>query len=243
MDGNTSSCANCGKGEENSITLKKCGACKMVKYCSSSCQKAHRPQHKKECKKRAVELHEEALFKQPPLEDDCPICFLRMPTLVQSRQYMSCCGKVICSGCIVAVKKRASICPFCRTVAPSSQEESIERMKKRSRDANDTKAMYNLGCYYLRGSPDLGVPKDSDKALELWQRASELGCAEADYNIGFTQFHERDLRQAINYYELASMGGHALARHNLGKYEEVMTRNKKRALKHFMIAVTSGWTD
>ena len=58
---NTSSCANCGKGEENSIALKKCGACKMVKYCSLACQKAHRPQHKKECKKRAAELHEEAL--------------------------------------------------------------------------------------------------------------------------------------------------------------------------------------
>ena len=39
------------------------------------------------------------------------------------------------------------------------------------------------------------------------------------------------------------MGGHALARHNLGKYEEVITRNKKRALKHFMIAVNSGWKD
>ena len=103
--------------------------------------------------------------------------------------------------------------------------------------------MYNLGCYYISGSPELGlgVPKDSDseKALELWQRASCLGCAEAHYNIGITQFHGRDLRQAIHYYELAAMGGHELARHNVGKYEEVMTRNKKRALKHFMIAVTS----
>jgi hypothetical protein len=28
---------------------------------------------------RAAELHEELLFRQPPKEDDCPICFLVLP--------------------------------------------------------------------------------------------------------------------------------------------------------------------
>ena len=50
-----STCANCGKGEESSIDLKSCAACKLVKYCCRDCQIAHRPQHKKECKKRAAE--------------------------------------------------------------------------------------------------------------------------------------------------------------------------------------------
>jgi len=72
-------CANCGKGEESTGSLKACTACKLVKYCNRECQIAHRPQHKKECRKRVAELHDEALFKQPPLEHgDCPICFLRM---------------------------------------------------------------------------------------------------------------------------------------------------------------------
>ena len=47
----------------------------MVQYCSAACQKAHRPQHKRVCKKRAAEIFDEALFKQPPLNEDCPICF------------------------------------------------------------------------------------------------------------------------------------------------------------------------
>ena len=38
----------------------------MVKYCNAACQMAHRPQHKKECKMRAAELHDEELFKRPP---------------------------------------------------------------------------------------------------------------------------------------------------------------------------------
>ena len=81
-DNNSNICANCGKGEEGSASLKACTACKMVKYCNRECQIAHRPQHKKQCKKRAAELHDEKLFKQPPLQyGDCPICFLRLPTL------------------------------------------------------------------------------------------------------------------------------------------------------------------
>ena len=59
-------CANCGKGEEASINLKSCTACKLVKYCNRDCQIAHQPQHKRECKKRAKELYEEKLFEQPP---------------------------------------------------------------------------------------------------------------------------------------------------------------------------------
>ena len=54
-------CANCGKGEEESINLKKCSACLSVKYCGRECQIAHRPHHKKACKKRAAELHDEKL--------------------------------------------------------------------------------------------------------------------------------------------------------------------------------------
>ena len=93
-------CANCGKGEEGSDNLKACTACKLVKYCNRECQIAHRPQHKKKCHRRAAELYDEALFKQPPSEyGDCPICFLRLPTLGTGRRYMACCGKMICSGC------------------------------------------------------------------------------------------------------------------------------------------------
>ena len=89
-------CANCGKGEESTSILKACTACHMVKYCNRECQIAHRPQHKKACKKRAAELHDELLLKRPPPEyEDCPICFLPMPSIHTGRIYMECCGKQI----------------------------------------------------------------------------------------------------------------------------------------------------
>ena len=90
-------CANCGKGEECSGDLKSCAACMLVKYCSRDCQIAHRPQHKKKCKKRAAELFDEALFKEPPPREECPICMLRGAT------FRSCCGKNICEGCDYAM--------------------------------------------------------------------------------------------------------------------------------------------
>jgi hypothetical protein len=49
-------CASCGIAEVDDIKLKTCTACKSVRYCSVKCQRDHRPEHKKACKKRAAEI-------------------------------------------------------------------------------------------------------------------------------------------------------------------------------------------
>ena len=112
-----SMCANCGKSED----LKMCTACNMIKYCNRECQIAHRPQHKVECKKRAKELYDEKLFKQPPPLEECPICCLRLSSEKEKQVYMMCCGNVICDGCSHAPvydnegNVLDDICHFCRT--------------------------------------------------------------------------------------------------------------------------------
>ena len=52
-------CASCGKAELFGIKLKFCTACHLVKYCGVQCQKEHRREHKKACKRRAAELARE----------------------------------------------------------------------------------------------------------------------------------------------------------------------------------------
>ena len=91
-------CANCGTGEKSAGDLKACTACRLVKYCNRDCQIAHRPQHKKACKKRAAELYDEALFNETPPREECPICMLPLPLNAAQVQFKSCCGKIICGG-------------------------------------------------------------------------------------------------------------------------------------------------
>ena len=196
--------------------------------------------------KRAAELHNEALFREPPPEHgECPICFIQLPSMNSGLRYMSCCGKILCTGCsyadvydnhgnIIAEEK----CPFCRT-PDSTEEDVIERNKKRM-ELGDTYAFFTMGCYYSRGY--YGLPQNSAKALELWHNAGKF----AYNNIGAAYAKgkgvERDTKMARHYYELAAMEGNVVARFNLG-VSEYNAGNYDRALKHYMIAVRGGHTD
>ena len=126
-------CANCGK--EGADVTNTCNKCKEVMYCNAACKKKHRHKHKKQCERRVAELHDEKLFKQPPPEEDCPICFILLPTLRTGYRYMSCCGKTICSGCMHAPiyddqgnEVDNEKCPFCRT--PLKLKNLLKEIKK-----------------------------------------------------------------------------------------------------------------
>jgi len=248
--GIANTCANCGK--EGDDVNNTCNKCKMVKYCNAACKKKHRHKHKKDCEEHqrlaaecAAKLHDEQLFKQPPsLHEDCPICFQRMPTLDTGSKYKTCCGKMICSGCIHAVEIRdggVGLCPFCRIPTPSSGEETVERTKRRIA-VGDAEAIFTLGFYYDEG--EQGLPQDFAKALDLYHQAAELGHASAYHNIGYAyetgEGVEVDEKKAVHYYELAAMAGNEIARHNLGCIEE-RAGNTERAVKHYTIAVRDGY--
>ena len=246
----SNTCANCGK--EGSDVTNTCNKCKSVMYCNASCKKKHRHKHKKQCEEhlrlaaeRAAELHDEKLFKPPPLED-CPICFQQMPSLFSGSTYMSCCGKNICNGCVhapvydhqgnvIAEEK----CPFCRTPIASSEDELLKQIQKRIQEG-DGDAMNDMGGYYKNGM--FGLPQDNDKAIELWHRAADLGHAGAYFNVGCSYDGglgvKQDEKKARHYWELAAIGGDVYARHNLGVIE--FEGNKCKALKHYMIAVRGG---
>ena len=242
-ENDVSVCANCGKEGSN---LNICNKCKEATYCNAACKKKHRSKHKKHCERRVAELHDVVLFKEPPPEyGDCPICFLRLPSMDSGGNYMSCCGKIICSGChhadvydnlgnIIADEK----CPFCRTPTPTI-EEVIERLKKR-KEVGDAYAFLMLGNAYSLGL--YGLPQDSVKALEFYHRAEKFGYN----NLGHAYYNGdgvvRDAKMARHYDELAAIEGIVVARYNLGVTEK-NARNYDRALKHFMIAVRGGDTD
>ena len=110
-NGSAGVCANCGKHGSDTVKLKKCTACHLVKYCGVDCQRAHRKQHKRACKKREEELKDEQLYSQGherPEGDFCPICTLPIPLPMHEHSVFTyCCIKRICNGSIFLPRKEA----------------------------------------------------------------------------------------------------------------------------------------
>ena len=235
-------CAACGN--EGGDSLKACTACHMVKYCNRDCQVAHRPLHKKACKKRATEIYDEKLFKEVE-PDECPICLLPLPS-GDKTAYQTCCGKIICHGCIYTMMENEGgigLCAFCRTPPARSYTEENKRLKKLMSKGN-AEAFNFLASLYARGIN--GLPQDEAKANELFLKAGELGCAVAYYNLANAYSQGRgvgmDKKKANHYWELAAMNGHVRSRHNIGCME-ANAGNTPRAFKHFIIAAKAGSKD
>jgi hypothetical protein len=232
--------------ECDDIKLKTCTACKSARYCGVKCQKNHRPQHKRACRKRAAELRDELLFKQPESthDGDCPICMIPLPLDLEKTSMMSCCSKMICNGCFHANVKRKwqdkleQKCPFCRKPAPSDKEIEENIMKRI--EANDPVAICQQGkkCYNKKG--------DYSSAFEYYMKAAKLGNIEAHYQLSICYWlgHgiEKDEKKEVFHMEEAAIGGHPFARYNLGCHE---WRNGRieRATKHMMIAAGQGNDD
>jgi TPR repeat protein len=167
-----------------------------------------------------------------------------LPINPAEQKYQPCCGKMLCMGCIYAVLKRGNnilLCPFCRAPEATSDGEAVERIMKRV-EADDAVAIHTLGCCHDAG--ERGMQQDYEKAVELWLRAGELGCAKSYNNVGGCYFRgegvERDTMKARYYLKLAAMGGSVYARHNLGILEE-NAGNINKAMMHWMIAARSGY--
>eukprot|EP00984_Skeletonema_dohrnii_P021334 scaffold10642_cov155-Skeletonema_dohrnii-CCMP3373.AAC.1 len=242
-DGDMMCCAACGTSVHD-IKLEKCDGCKSVRYCSVQCQRDHRPQHKKECKKRAAELREELLFKQPERSHhgDCPICCLPLSIEGNKSIITACCCNVICSGCEYAnmIREREGrlqhTCPFCRHPAPKSIKEGYLINVKRA-EANNPAAIFQMGarCKF---------EGDYENAFEYLTKAAELGSIRAHYSLAAMyrngQGVKKDKTKEGYHFEEAAIGGHPDARYYLGCLEEESGR-LEIAAQHWIIAAKLGY--
>ena len=198
-------------------------------------------------------ISDDILFQEPPPKEDCPICFLPMPytggLCGVGVSYAPCCGKVLCSGCIwasvFATGKGAlkKCCAFCREPTDSPIEEETRKCKKRM-EAGDAETFHQEGIAYENG--DRGVPRDKNKALEMWNRAADFGHADAHHHIADAYLHgkgvEKDDDKASYHLERAAIRGHEMARYSLG-INEYNDGNMNQAMKHFMISARAGYDE
>ena len=259
-------CADCGE-EGGDISLKTCKACMLVKYCNADCQKNHWPTHKKLCKRRAAELRDEAIFKDPPDKEECPLCFLPTPisliccmslppatvlsvpiydyAMANERLadtnmigYYPCCGKNICRGCVHScIQSESYNCPFCNSDRSSKTLEDGIAEIMKRVEANDAGAICERAHQYCHGLR--GFQQDHAKAMELYTRAAELGWGKAHFELGEAYYDEGNLKKAKFHYEAAAMAGHEEARYNLANMEG-NAGYVERAVKHWTIAASAG---
>ncbi|EJK53771.1 hypothetical protein THAOC_26717 [Thalassiosira oceanica] len=243
--GGNEACANCGKQGSDTVKLKNCNACRLVKYCGVDCQKAHRKQHKKTCKQRAAELKDEQLYSQGherPEGDFCPICTLPIQLPENDHSvFEPCCMKTVCHGCSVSAERRGMLkCPFCRTPLSGNDAKNLAMVRARVKK-KDPVAINCLGENYGHGT--LGLRKDIRKAVELWTEAAELGSIRALYNLGVSHLHgcgvQGDTKKAVEFFERAAVQGHIESRHNLGCIEG-RKGNHDRAVRHLLISAMMG---
>ena len=224
--------------------MKICGACEReLPDGSYSDEQRELRQSIRRCEECVAASNQLVLMKKGRTkseEDDCPICSLPLPLDANQSTFRTCCMKEVCNGCVLAAIKRGMRdCPFCRTITPDDNQALV--MIQKRVDACDPLAIYNLGNQYDYGL--YGLVKDATRAVELYERAAELGVKNAHFNLGCTYAEgtdvEKDMAKAIKHYEAAAMCGHVASRHNLG-YEEGMAENYDLALQHFLIAAKLG---
>ena len=197
-----------------------------------------------------MDISDDKIFQDAPPKKDCEICFLPMPYATGACRvrttYMTCCGKTLCNGCIMAVGEETKegklkrCCPCCRVPLPSTNDEEIQRVKKRM-EVNDVNAFHWLGCACIEGCR--GVAQDWKKGMGLLLRASQLGSINANNRVASEYRSEedeerRDFGKTIQFWTLAAVAGHEEARYNLGLLEGMF--DKDRSTKHFLIAARAG---
>ena len=261
-------CADCG--EEGGVVnnLKTCKSCMSVKYCNVACQRNHWATHKKDCKQRAAELRDEALFKDPPAKEDCPICFLPMniqliccvslpPATITSvpindfailnveladepmEEYYPCCGKSVCKGCMYSFCESENDDKCPFCNSDRGSKTDEERVGEVMKRVEANDAR---AIYMLANSYQHGFngsQQDHAKAMELYARSAELGHDEAHCQRGKLFYYKGDLKKAKFHYEAAAMAGHEIARCDLGIMES-NSGNTERAIKHWSIAASAG---
>jgi TPR repeat protein len=242
----------------------------LVRYCNAECQKKHWAKHKAACKLRAAELRDEALFKDPPPKEDCPICFLPMPLNIiccvslppatrssvpindfaianeelakePTEKYYSCCGKSLCKGCVHSFNQTSNDDNKCPFCNSDRAGKTDEEHVEEIMKRVEANDASSIFLLATHYYSGVGgLQQDHTKAIELYARAAELGYIKAHNHLGTFYRKGGYLKKAKFHWEAAALAGDEAARYNRGM-DEYNSGNIEQAIKHWKIAASAGY--
>ena len=200
--------------------------------------------------------------------EDCPICFLPMPSTliccitlspstvtsvpihdfataneelsqVEIQIHYPCCGKIICKGCIHS---------FCESgndnKCPFCNSDRASKTDEELVEEIMKRVAANdpASIFMLAGNYHQGLngfQQDLEKAVELYVRAADLGNNKAHNQLGGIYREGGDMKKAKFHLEIVAMAGDEVARFNIGVME-YNYGNLERAVKHWTIAASAG---
>jgi TPR repeat protein len=223
-------CAHCKKVGDLD-TMKRCGRCRRVCYCSVECQKLHwkKGGHKKVCgipKEDGSGTSSDGVpgasgGESAALKHPCPICLDNEDDTGDAGMCYSC-GHMFCGSCKKSLNQRlVTNCPTCRAsllvFSPKERVRKLRQLLARAAGRHTPFAQYNLGACYNDGT---GVAQDYAEALRWYRLAADQGLGNAQFNIGVYYTDgigvARDDAEAVRWYRLAADQGNASAQCNLG---------------------------
>ena len=198
------------------------------------------------------------LWKPHSLPEDCPVCFVPLPTDVCTSVYLDCCSRTICNACnaendralYITNRKREkkeqppmeASCAFCRTPVPKNGETSTKRILDRVNNG-DPRAMLHLSKLYKAGTDHL--PKNESKSVELLQRAVDAGSIEAIGMLGLGLLSgeiglAQDEKKGLEFILYAVRMGDLMSRHSVGMICR-MNDEHAVAIEHLKLSAAAGY--
>jgi TPR repeat protein len=207
-------CGYCQSAEDLEHKLQACSRCRLVSYCSKSCQLAHwKNGHKQACvslKDRKPDpsintLNQSQEAKNKATEIICVIC---LEPLKEPSTCTLPCTHSFHNRCVSNLRSQTTsqVCPLCRTDLPPGPEQAY------------TECIRLFHAVVNKTSQNESV--DMCEAVRLGNCAAEEGNIKAQVFLGHCYSQglgvKQDPKMAFHWYLKAAEQGNDVAQHNVG---------------------------
>ena len=172
----------------------------------------------------------------------CPVC-LEDWDVNATTVTRACCCRQTCGSCDAKIGDGP--CALCRSPVVANSEY-VSHLKRHIENGVP-EAMNELGEAYVdrKFAKSLRLVLSAKRAVKLWEKAAQLGNAEAMYNLAFSFEKGRgvklNLKKAMHFYRMSADMGDAVSQKRLGVLL-CNLKNFEEGFRYVKLSAEQGWT-